>query len=123
MADAIAGFFERLDERGHVPTLKRLTGTLRVELQRAGEVERWFVTVDQGDVSVSHRNAKADCIVRTEREHFVAMTEGRLNPLAAVLRGLVGIEGDLSILVLFQRVFPGPPRSRRRREPASEARA
>jgi hypothetical protein len=29
--------------------------------------------------------------------------------MAAVLRGLIAIEGDIELLMLFQRLFPGPP--------------
>jgi hypothetical protein len=36
--------------------------------------------------------------------------------MAAILRGEVRIEGDPELLVLFQRVFAGPPESIQRRE-------
>ena len=40
-----------------------------------------------------------------------------MNALAATLRGAVVIQGDLGLLVGFQRLFPGPPAVRRSRTP------
>jgi hypothetical protein len=37
------------------------------------------------------------------------VARGELNAMAAVLRGELVIEGDLQILMIVQRVFPGPP--------------
>jgi putative sterol carrier protein len=108
MADGVLDFFDDLGQRGHVPLLERLTATIRVELERPEGADRWLVTVDRGDVSVSRRNAKADCVIRTDRQLFADMVRGRVNAMAAFLRGAVGVEGDPNVLVLFQRVFPGP---------------
>jgi putative sterol carrier protein len=111
----IADLIEALRREGHAPALERLTGTLRLELTDGDETDRWLVTVDRGDVAISHRGGKADCVISTDKEVFEGMTAGRVNTMAAVLRGLVGVEGDLNMLVLFQRGFPDPPRSRTRR--------
>jgi hypothetical protein len=110
MAGTTTEFFESLGQQGHVPSLERLSGRLRVELADGDEMDRWLVTIDRGDVAVSRRGGKADCVIQTDKEVFEGMATGRVNALAAVLRGLVGIEGDLNLLVLFQRGFPGPPR-------------
>jgi hypothetical protein len=42
--------------------------------------------------------------------------------LTAFLRGLMRLEGEGELLVLFQRVFPGPPTSRDKRRVAGSAR-
>jgi putative sterol carrier protein len=39
------------------------------------------------------------------------MVEGKVNAMAAVLRGEVSLEGDLGLVISFQRLFPGPPRT------------
>jgi hypothetical protein len=62
-----------------------------------------------GDVSVSHRNAKADSVIRTSKDQFEGMIAGRVNAMSAALRGVVSLEGDPTLLVLFQRALPGPP--------------
>ena len=62
-----------------------------------------------GDVSVSHRNAKADSVIRTSKDQFEGMIAGRVNAMSAALRGVVSLEGDPTLLVQFQRALPGPP--------------
>ena len=42
--------------------------------------------------------------------------------MAALLRGALAIEGDAELLVLFQRLFPGPPASARPAHVAALAR-
>ena len=107
MADAATNFFEELAQRGSVPPHNRLKATLRFDLEHPQGLDRWFVDLDHQDVSVSHRNEKADCVVRTDRDLFGAILEGRINAMAAMLRGLIGIEGDPTILMMFQRAFRG----------------
>ncbi len=109
MNEPIEGFFDDLAHRGHEPLLRRAKGSLRIDLEDGTGTQRWFVTIEEGDVGVSHRNAKADCVVRTSEEVFAGMVAGRVNAMAATLRGVLSIEGDPTLLVLFQRVFPGPP--------------
>ena len=102
-------FFAALGERGHEPLLEKAKGTLRFELKRGKQVDRWFVTIDKGAVSVSRKNAAADGTLRAPGELFDGLVRGEVNAMAAVLRGALEFEGDPELLVLFQRLFPGPP--------------
>ena len=43
-----------------------------------------------------------------DRELFGRIAAGRINPMTATLRGVVEARGDLTLLVRFQRLFPGP---------------
>ena len=113
MTDAIAEFFEDLDARGHEPLLEKATGALRIELSNGKRKARWLVTITKGDVTVSHANAKADCVVRMDEALFEQIVTGKENATAALLRGLVAVEGNPQLLVLFQRLFPGPPKGRK----------
>jgi putative sterol carrier protein len=108
VADAIAEFFDELSRRGHEPLLQKITGTFRFDVT-GGPAEHWYVAVERGRVTVSRRNAKADCSVRADRETFAAIASGQANALAATLRGAAVIEGDVGLLAGFQRLFPGPP--------------
>ena len=112
MTDATTEFFDDLGKRGHEPLLEDVTGTIRLDLDHGKETDHWFVAIHEGDISVSHRNAKADSVIRTERELFDDIASGRANSMAAMLRGLVAAQGNLELLVRFQRLFPGPPRAR-----------
>jgi putative sterol carrier protein len=60
-------------------------------------------------VTLSRRNAKADCVVRLDRKLSDRIVIGEENAMAAVLRGAIRIEGDAGLLLSFQRLFPGPP--------------
>ena len=113
MPDATTEFFDRLAANGHEPALKRVTGTLRFDIRDGGQTVRWLVGIRKGDVAVSHKNAKADCVVRTERVIFDGLASGEVNALAAILRGEIELEGDRGLLLPFQRLFPGPAPSRR----------
>ena len=108
MSEPIEEFFERLT-RGGPDRLRRADGSLRIDLSSGTTTERWFITMHGGDVSVSHRNAKADSVIRTSKDQFEGMITGRVNAMSAVLRGVVSLEGDPTLLVLFQRALPGPP--------------
>jgi putative sterol carrier protein len=110
MGDATARFFDRLGALGHVPALGKASGTLRFDLKGRKRTTRWLVTVDKGDVAVSQRNAKADCVVRAEENVFERIASGEQNAMAALLRGAVEIEGDEALLLPFQRLFPGQRR-------------
>jgi len=107
MTDPTATFFEELRARGHEPRLRQATGTFRFELAKGKQVDRWFVSVAKGDVTVAHKGGAADCIVRAERALFDRLASGELNGVAAVLRGELVAEGNWKLLVLFQRLFPG----------------
>ena len=107
MSEPTADLFESLGQRGHEPLLEQAQGTLRFELEN-GQPQRWLVEVDKGDVVVSHANRKADATIRTDAQLFDRIVRGEVNAMAAVLRGAVKIEGDPQLLMLFQRIFPGP---------------
>jgi putative sterol carrier protein len=93
----------------HEPLLEQVQGTIRIELDEDGAARRWYLTIDDGEVTVSRRRAAAGCTVRTRLDTFDAIVRGETNAVAAVIRGAVTVEGDLELLVRFQRVFPGPP--------------
>jgi len=112
-ADTTTEFFESLSRRAHEPMLEQTIGTIRFELARNGDVDRWFVAFDKGDLSVSHQRKRADCTVRATKRLFDRVAGGEVNANAAVLRGVVEVEGDAELLTLFQRLFPGPPSVRK----------
>lgn len=112
MKDATAEFFDALEARGHEPMLEKATGTLRFDLTDGKRTTRWLVAIERGDVAISHGNAKADCVVRAEKKLFDRIASGKQNAMAALLRGRVELRGDPTLLLSFQRLFPGPRSAR-----------
>ena len=110
MAKELEEFTAQLGYRGHVRLLEGTSGTVLVELDDDdGRTERWYVTVKRGDVSLSKslpKGARApDCALRTTAATFKAIRTGQLNLLAAILRGLLSIEGKVSLMVALQGLF------------------
>ncbi|MGN6793705.1 MAG: SCP2 sterol-binding domain-containing protein [Streptosporangiaceae bacterium] len=127
--DTVTRFFAELAAAGHVPTFERNSATLRFDVTNDGKsaggpaeiTERWYVAVTNGDVTVSHRNASADAIVRIQRSCLESVVTGRLNAQAAFLRGLFTCEGSMAAVMMFQRCLPAPPGSTGRIAPISSA--
>jgi putative sterol carrier protein len=105
-------FFDALAKRRHEPLLHSASGTVRFDLVDGGSVEHWSVAIARGNVSVSRRATKADALVRLDRALFDRIVTGRENAMAAALRGVLVPKGDLGLVMLFQRLFSGPPNAR-----------
>jgi hypothetical protein len=118
-ADPVTRFFAALDQPGHLATFEGESATLRLDVLDGQKVERWHVSITDGDVAVSHSAGPADATVRIDRPHFEAMVTGRLNAQAGFLRGLFTCEGSAGALMMFQRCLPGPPGSTGRVAPIS----
>jgi hypothetical protein len=109
--DLVSQFFAGLAQPGHLATFEGESATLRFEVFDGERVDKWHVTVIDGDVTVTRRNGSPDVVVGIQRPDFEAMITGRMNAQAALLRGLVTFEGDIAALMMFQRCLPGPPGS------------
>ena len=110
MSNTTTRFFEGLKARGHEPRLERVKASMRFDLTNGEQTKRWHVAIDKGDIVVSHKNAKADCVVRADSSVFDGIASGAMNPVVAVLRGAMELEGDPEVLVHFRRLFPQPGR-------------
>ena len=106
MVDRTAEFFEQVHRRGHEPVLAGTSGRILFEVTSEGLTKHWLVTVDRGALSVSQADGAADCSVRANRDCLEDVVTGRQNAFAAVLRGILVLEGDLGLLAQFQHLFP-----------------
>jgi hypothetical protein len=109
MTDELEEFTEQLGDRGHLSLLERRSGTVLVELEGGGRSERWYVNVKRGDLSLSKSltegSSGPDCVLRTKASTFQAIRTGQLNLMPALLRSLISIEGDISLVVALQGLF------------------
>ena len=121
MGDATTEFFDGLAQHGHRPMFEKVKGTMRFDLRDGDRTDRWLVTIDKGDVAISRRNARADCVLKADKHLFDGLASGDENAMAALLRGAIAVEGDPQLIVLFQRLLPGPPGSQHPRAAAGSA--
>ena len=109
MTASTVDFFDDLGRRGHEPLLERVSATVRFDITDGGGTGHRLVRIDHGDIRVSAENGPADCVIGGDRAVFDAIVGGRMTAMVALLRGRLAIEGDPELLVLTQRLFPGPP--------------
>jgi len=110
VANAIPPFFQELGQAGHEPLLEKISGTLRFDLRSRQKIDHWLVSIARGEIAITESDASADCVVQIDRALFERVANGTENAVAALLRGEIGVEGDIELLMLFDRLFPGPPR-------------
>jgi len=108
MTDATTQFFEELGRRDHDPLLEHASGTVRLDIADGKKMDHWFVAIDKGDVTVSHRGGEADASIAASSAVFEAIATGEASPFSAVLRGTIAVDGDARLLNLFRRLLPGP---------------
>ncbi len=105
--DPVDAFFANIATRGQIPVLGTTSGTIRFDVSDATSLQHWYVTVRKGEVTVSHKNARADTVCKLDTGLFEDIAEGRRQAMSALLRGALVAQGDLSLLMSFQRLFPG----------------
>ena len=121
-ADAVTAFFDDLGSREHEPSLKKLSGTVRIDLTNGKKTERWLITIRDGDLAVSHRNIAADTVIRLSRALFERIARGETNILPAMLREEVVLEGNQRLMIVVRRLLRARQAARRPQRAAGYAR-
>jgi putative sterol carrier protein len=103
--DAVTAFFEDLSNRGHDPLLRSVSGTVRFDLVSGKTTERWLLTIQKGNLSVSNRNVRADAVIRLSRDLFESVASGETTLLPGMLRGEVVLEGDYRLMIMVRRLL------------------
>jgi putative sterol carrier protein len=122
MTTSTAEFFDNLGRRGHEPLLKRVDGTVRFDITDGDRTEHRLAKIDHGQIRVSADNEPADCVLAGDRSVFDAIVGARTTMMAALLRGELTVDGDPELLVLTQRLFPGPTAGSSRRDVVASGR-
>src|SRR5262245_21805756 len=104
MATSTDAFFDRLAGGQAVGVLGATRGSIRFDLRDGRKTAHWRVEVGRDGTTVSRSDAPADCVVTVSHAVFDDLVDGRQSSMPALLRGLVGVEGDPELLVRFQRV-------------------
>ncbi len=110
MATTTERFFQGLADEAARPVLGSARGSIRFDIRDGKRTEHWRVVLSKGSAAVDRSDAPADCVVTSDRTAFDEVASGRINALAASLRGLIAISGDPKPLVRFQRLLPAGER-------------
>jgi predicted lipid carrier protein YhbT len=111
--EAIRELFDRTGRLGRVDMLTDVTGSLRFDISEGEQVvDQWIVSLHNGQISVEHRGGDADGVVSLDRQLMAQMATGRSNAMSALLRGDMMVTGDVHLLVLLERLLPGPAGAR-----------
>ena len=123
MTDATAEFFDGLRERGHEPLLEKATATMRFDLGTGRRTERWLVADRQGrHRRLAQERERPTASSEPTRRSSTASRAARSNAMAAMLRGAIGVEGELGgWSCCSSGCFPGPAGSRDQRAAAGYA--
>ncbi len=116
MSDPTAEFFTSLGRRGHEPLLESGMGTIRFDVARDGGVDRWYLTIQRGDLRVFREDARCDCLVRADKRLFDDLVTGRTHLYTAWVRNEIRVSGDVRLARLMQGLLPGPPGASHPRE-------
>jgi putative sterol carrier protein len=115
MTDATTEFFKELNRRHTDPTLKGVDVRIRFDVTDDGAVRHWLVAIRDGVIEASPGEGEADCVIGTDRRVTDAIVEGRVNPMAALLRGQLDVAGNPDLLILVKRLFPTLPPAQRQK--------
>ncbi|MEU4570456.1 glycogen debranching N-terminal domain-containing protein [Micromonospora sp. NPDC023956] len=105
--DRIDRFFAGLAESapGRLPPAPH--GSIRFDVVDVdGEATVWFAHVRAGQVRVDRAGGRVDCVVEIRPEMFVRLLDGKDHVVAMLLRGVLSVEGDLSLLLTFRCLLP-----------------
>ena len=73
-----------------------------IDIEGAGV---WFVTVEDGAVSVREGEGEADCTISTTEENFQKILSGEQNATSAYMTGKLKIKGDMGAAMKLQKLF------------------
>ncbi|OLE30197.1 MAG: hypothetical protein AUG44_01935 [Actinobacteria bacterium 13_1_20CM_3_71_11] len=91
--------------------MRNVVASVRFDLLRDGETERWYLGIRNGDLSVSLVDSPrpADCVMTARRAVFDTIAAGG-SPMSAMLRGEVTLDGEPEVWIVCRRLLPEPLR-------------
>jgi hypothetical protein len=107
-SDPTARLFARISRLGRVDALADVDGRLRFDVHAGDRVEHRAIIVHRGQITVAGEVTDPDCVVDVDKELLDRMAAGQSNAMTALLRGDMMITGDVRLLVLLERLLPGP---------------
>ena len=102
MAETTREFFEGLSARADASKMAGMNNSYVFDIDGSGV---WFVTVEDGVVSVREGEGEADCTISTTEENFQKILSGEQNATSAYMTGKLKIKGDMGAAMKLQKLF------------------
>ena len=106
MAKLDPGLLDALAQRSREQPVAALNGLVRFDIAEGQSVERWYLHCRKGVVTVALEGGEPDCVMTGDLATFTAVLSGGTNPMPALLRGRLQIEGDFFLLLGLRQYFP-----------------
>ncbi|WCN83444.1 SCP2 sterol-binding domain-containing protein [Micromonospora sp. LH3U1] len=116
MGTTAAQYLQQFDAGRRANLAETTAGTLRLDIRGDGCTDHWYLTVADQHVQINRSADDADLVVRADRTIFDQMANGEMHLATALLRNELVVQGDLRLLTLLRRIFPGPAGARHPRE-------
>ncbi|RLP95559.1 SCP2 sterol-binding domain-containing protein [Micromonospora sp. CV4] len=116
MGTTVAEYLGRLDSGRRTDLPETTAGTLRLDAREDGHTEHWYLTVADQHVRVTKSGDDADLVVRAAPAVLDRLASGETHVATALLRNELTAQGDIQLLMLLRRIFPGPAGARHPRE-------
>ena len=106
MSETVQDFFTALATRRYEPLLHSVSGTVQWNIEGEGH---WNVVIAKGAITVNRDTGVPDSVLSCNKDTFLALAKGVQNPLTALLRGNLALQGNIGLAQVFQRVFQSQP--------------
>ncbi|SIN41964.1 SCP2 sterol-binding domain-containing protein [Micromonospora cremea] len=116
MGTTIAEHLRQLGSGRRTDLPETTSGTLRLDAREDGHTEHWHLTVADQHVRVTRSGDDAELVIRAAPEVFDRLASGETHVATALLRNELTVQGNLQLLMLLRRIFPGPAGARHPRE-------
>ena len=60
---------------------RHTVGSIRIDLLDGETTEHWYLSLNKGVVTISHKTSRADAVMRTDKKLFEGMAKGTVNAL------------------------------------------
>ncbi len=97
--------FQHMPDRFRPEKAGDLEAVVQFDLSGEGGGQ-WVVTIQDGALEV--REGQADnptTTIRMSADDYVALTQGKLNPITAAMTGKIRVEGNMGVALRMQTLF------------------
>ncbi|MGI5522279.1 SCP2 sterol-binding domain-containing protein [Micromonospora sp. CA-259024] len=109
-------YLQHLDAGRRLDLPETTAGTIRLDVRGDGCTDHWYLTIADQHVRVTRAADDADLVLSLDRPLFDQMADGEMHPGASLLRNELTVQGNMRLLMMLRRIFPGPPGARHPRE-------